>query len=50
MALVPKDLLEQIAELEKLFTVPTEKLKTIVERFASELEKGKTYFVRRQAD
>jgi len=40
MALVPKDLLEQIAELEKLFTVPTEKLKTIVERFASELEKG----------
>jgi hypothetical protein len=40
MALVPKDLLEQIADLEKSFTVPAEKLRTIVERFAKELDKG----------
>jgi hexokinase len=40
MALVPKDLLEQIADLEKLFTVPTEKLLTVTDRFVSELEKG----------
>jgi len=40
MALVPKDLLEQIADLERLFTVPTEKLITITDRFVDELEKG----------
>jgi hexokinase len=40
MALVPKDLLEQIADLEKLFTVPTDKLITISDRFMHELDKG----------
>jgi hypothetical protein len=40
MALVPKDLLEQIADLERLFTVPKEKLITITDRFVDELEKG----------
>ncbi len=40
MALVPKDLLEQIAELEKLFTVPTDKLIAITDRFVEELTKG----------
>lgn len=40
MALVPKDLLEQIADLEKLFTVPTDKLITITDHFVEELEKG----------
>jgi len=40
MALVPKDLLEQISDLEKLFTVPTEKLLSVTDRFVSELEKG----------
>ena len=39
---MPKDLLEQIADLEKLFTVPTEKLMTITDHFVSELEKGIT--------
>ena len=40
MALVPKDLLEQIAELEKLFVVPTDKLIAITDRFVEELTKG----------
>lgn len=40
MALVPKDLLEQIADLEKLFTVGTDKLNSITDRFVSELTKG----------
>jgi hexokinase len=40
MALVPKDLLEQIQELERLFTVPKEKLITISDHFVKELEKG----------
>jgi hexokinase len=43
MALVPKDLMEQIADLEKLFIVPTEKLMTITDHFVSELEKGIHY-------
>jgi hexokinase len=40
MALVPKDLLEQIAELEQFFTVDTDKLITITDHFVGELEKG----------
>jgi hexokinase len=40
MALVPKDLLEQIADLERLFIVPTEKLITITDHFVNELERG----------
>lgn len=46
MALVPKDLLEQIADLERLFTVPTEKLITISDRFMQELDKGILQFRR----
>ncbi|KAI0394847.1 hexokinase [Xylariaceae sp. FL0594] len=40
MADVPKDLLDQIAILEKAFTVDTKKLKEITKHFVSELEKG----------
>ncbi|MCJ1363356.1 hexokinase A [Acarospora aff. strigata] len=40
MADIPKDLLEQIKELERLFTVDQAKLKEITERFVKELEKG----------
>lgn len=40
MADVPRDLMEQIAQLERLFTVDTEKLKQITDHFVSELEKG----------
>jgi len=40
MALVPKDLLEQIQELERLFTIPKEKLITISDHFVKELDKG----------
>jgi hexokinase len=40
MADVPKDLADQIARLEELFTVPREKLKQITDRFVHELEKG----------
>jgi len=40
MALVPKDLMEHIAELERLFTISTEKMNSIVDRFVTELEKG----------
>jgi hexokinase len=40
MTLVPKDLSEQIDELEKLFTVPTDMLITITDRFVAELTKG----------
>jgi len=46
MALVPKDLLEQIADLERLFTVPTDKLITISDRFMQELDKGILRFTR----
>ena len=42
MADVPKDLLEQIKELERLFTVDQAKLKGITEHFVSELAKGLT--------
>lgn len=40
MADVPQDLLQQIKELEELFTVDTAKLKQIVDHFVKELEKG----------
>ncbi|KAK9333261.1 hexokinase-domain-containing protein [Lipomyces starkeyi] len=40
MADVPRDLLEQISQLETLFTVDTQKLNTIVDHFIKELEKG----------
>jgi hexokinase len=40
VAIVPGDLLEQIADLEKLFTVSREKLIAITDRFVTELEKG----------
>ncbi|ESZ98733.1 hexokinase [Sclerotinia borealis F-4128] len=42
MAEVPKNYLEQIKELERIFTVDTEKLKQITEHFVSELTKGLT--------
>jgi hexokinase len=42
MALVPKDLLEQILDLERLFTIPKEKLITISDHFVKELDKGET--------
>lgn len=37
---IPKDLLEQMRWLEKLFTVDTQKLKEITDHFISELDKG----------
>ena len=37
---VPKDLLDQIRHLEELFTVDTQKLKFITERFIQELTRG----------
>jgi hexokinase len=40
MADVPKDLLEQIETLEKLFTIDQPKLKEITSHFVEELEKG----------
>lgn len=40
MAAVPDHLLEQMKDLERLFTVDTAKLKKITERFVMELEKG----------
>lgn len=42
MADVPKDLLEQIKELERLFTVDQAKLKEVTNHFVKELEKGKS--------
>lgn len=39
---VPKDLLEQIKELERLFTVDQAKLKEVTNHFVKELEKGKS--------
>lgn len=45
MADVPQNLLEQIKELERLFTVDQQKLKEITEHFVKELTKGKlSYF------
>ena len=40
LADVPKDLLSQIKELERQFTVDQTKLKQITDRFVSELERG----------
>ena len=40
MADVPKDLLDQIRELEDQFTVDAAKLKEITNHFVKELEKG----------
>ncbi|ANB14971.1 hexokinase 2 [Sugiyamaella lignohabitans] len=40
MADVPRDLLEQVSQLEALFTVDAKKLKEITEHFVSELDKG----------
>lgn len=40
MADVPQDLLEQIQELERLFTVDQRKLKEITDHFVKELAKG----------
>lgn len=40
MADVPEDLLEQIKELERLFTVDQAKLKEITNHFVNELTKG----------
>lgn len=37
---VPKDLMDQIKQLEDQFTVSTEKLHEVVNRFQSELKKG----------
>lgn len=37
---VPKDLLKEIEQLERLFTVDTAKLKQITDHFVNELEKG----------
>lgn len=42
MADVPDDLLEQIRQLEKIFTVDTAKLKEVVNHFVKELDKGKS--------
>lgn len=40
MADCPTDLLDQIRELERLFTVDTAKLKQVTAHFVKELEKG----------
>ena len=38
---VPKELMDTIHELEKLFSVDINKMHVVVSRFVSELEKGK---------
>ncbi len=43
MADVPDDILEQIRNLEKIFTVDQAKLKEITNHFVKELEKGKSF-------
>ena len=40
MADCPKDLLENIKELENIFTVDTKKLKEVTDHFVKELAKG----------
>lgn len=42
MADVPKDLLDQIKELERIFTADTAKLKEVTNHFVKELEKGRS--------
>ena len=44
---MPKDLLDQIRELEDLFTVDSTKLKQVVDHFIKELEKGLSYLFNR---
>ncbi|KAI4191878.1 MAG: hypothetical protein LQ350_008724, partial [Teloschistes chrysophthalmus] len=46
MADVPKDLLEQIKDLERLFTVDQAKLKEVTDHFVKELDKGKSSQIR----
>lgn len=46
MADVPKDLLEQIKDLERLFTVDQSKLKEVTDHFVKELDKGKSSQIR----
>lgn len=41
MADVPQDLLEQIRELERIFTVDQKNLKDITDHFVKELTKGR---------
>ena len=45
MADVPDDLLEQIKNLEKIFTVEQAKLKEITTHFVKELDKGQSSFL-----
>lgn len=40
MADMPQDLLDEIRELESLFTVDRAKLKQVVDHFINELDKG----------
>lgn len=40
LADVPKDLLKEVEQLERLLTVDTAKLKQITDHFVKELEKG----------
>ena len=49
MADVPKNLLEQIKELEALFSVDQKKLKEITDHFVKELEKGRQFSARKFA-
>ena len=42
MADVPKNLLDEIKELERIFTVDTAKLKEVTNHFVKELEKGRS--------
>ena len=46
MADMPQDLLDEIRELENLFTVDRTKLKQVVDHFVKELDKGEFFFFR----
>lgn len=41
---MPQEILNEIAELEKIFTVDKACLKKVVAHFVKELEKGKIFF------
>ncbi len=43
MADVPKDLLEEIKELERIFTADAAKLKEVTDHFVKELAKGRCF-------
>lgn len=43
---IPKNLLEQVRHLEEIFTVDTQKLKSITDHFISELAKGEYWILR----